>query len=487
MPKYIIKLNALMKILFYNIIFTLFLCCHFNSQAQTDVWNLQRCIEHAYENNLTLQLNDLSVENAKINYESAKAERLPNLNGSLGLNLNFAGTTDPTTFEFRNESVVTNSLGLNSGITLYNGGRIKNQIDKTWMEFHAAELDGEVAKQDISLAIASAYLNVLLAKEQMNITNTQKSFTEEQKINTQKFINAGVLPAGDILDIESQLVLDDVNIINGQNLYELALINLKLLLDLDANTPFIIEEPFLEDPSPDLILAYYVDDIYKAALDNQPSIKKAYLDEKIAKKNLDIAESGKYPMITLGGGLTSSYSSVRPEVIDTEIDGFTEGGFLSTDFTPVLVPNIKFITETPSYFPQLQDNFLQYIGANMTIPIFNRFQVNNSIKQARLSIRSSEINRKVTAQNLNREIRQAYADALAASKNYEASKKSIEALEQSYEFAQKKYNLGVSTAFELLSAQSSLNATKLQAKSNKYDYLFKLKILDYYLGNPIQF
>jgi len=487
MPKYLTKLNGLMKILFNNIVFVLMLFSALKGNAQSDVWSLQRCIEYAYENNLQLQLNELGVENAKINYESAKAERLPNLNGSVGLNLNFAGTTDPTTFEFTNESVVTNSLGLNSGITLYNGGRIKNQIDKTWMEFHAAELDGEVAKQDISLAISSAYLNVLLAKEQMNITATQKALTEEQKTNTQKFINAGVLPAGDILDIESQLVLDDVNIINGQNLYELALINLKLLLDLDANVPFEVEEPILEDPSPDLILAYKVDEIYKAALDNQPSIKKAYLDEKIAKKNLDIAESGKYPVITLGGGLSSSYSSVRPELIDTVIVGFTEAGFLSTDFTPILIPDVDFITETPSYFPQLKDNFLQYVGANMTIPIFNRYQVNNSIKQARLGIKSSEINRKVTAQNLNREVRQAYADALAASKNYEASKKSIEALEQSYEFAQKKYNLGVSTAFELLSSQSSLNAAKLRAKSNKYDYLFKLKVLDYYLGNPIQF
>jgi len=383
--------------------------------------------------------------------------------------------------------VVTNSLSLSSGLTLYNGGRIKNQIEQSWMELNASSLDNEIVMQDISLAIASAYLNVLLAKEQMNITANQKALTEEQKINTQKFINAGMLPAGDILDIESQLARDDLTIINGQNLYDLALMNLKLLLDLDANVPFSLEEPALNDPSPDLILAYKIDEIYNAALDNQPSIKKAYLEEKIALKNLDIAHAGKYPVISLQGGLSSSYSSIRPEIVDTQIDGFSEGGFLSTDFTPVLVPNIKFITETPTYFPQLGDNFLQFIGANMSIPIFNRFQVNNSIAQARLGNKTAEINRKIVTQNLDRDIRQAYADALAASKSYEASKKAIEALENSYDFAQKKYNLGVSTAFELLSAQSSLIAAQLEAKSNKYDYLFKLNILDFYLGNPIQF
>lgn len=463
----------------------------FSSLQAQEVWSLENCIAYAYENNLQLQLNELNIANAKINEKQAKDNRLPNLNANIGYNINFAGAIDPTTYDFNSQLISNNSLGLGSQATVYQGGRLKRQIEKSNLDFKKALLDNEVNKNDISLAIASNYLSVLRAAEQLLVTKNQKDLSKEQKLNTEKLISAGLLPEGNLLELESQLVRDDLNIITAENAYDLALLNLKLLLDIEPETDIQLESPPQIEPSIALIESYKIEDIYNAALSSQPSIERANLETQIADKSLEIAETFKYPTLTVNGNLSSNFSSARKdnEFDFSEVESYLPLGIVGTDLTNIVNrPVFKTLSskQTP-YFTQLDDNFLQYIGANLSIPIFNQFQVKNQIEQAQLNIRSAAINQKIVTQNLNKEIRQAYADALAAGKTYEATQKSITSLQKSYEYAEKKFNLGVATSLELQTAQNALILIELQAKSNKYDYLFKLKVLDYYLGKPIKF
>jgi len=453
-----------------------------------EIWSLERCIEHAYSNNLQLQLNDLNIENTKIAEKQARANRLPSLNGNVGYNINFAGAIDPTTYEFRNQQIQNNNFGLTTQVSLYQGGRLKKLIEKSQLDLQKILIDKETAKNDLSLTIASAYLSVLLAKEQLSITDNQKALSIEQKNNTQQLIDAGLLPGGDILDLESQVINNELSITIAQNSYDMALLNLILILDLEPSTKIELETPPNVEPTADMVFAYNVDDIYIAALENQPEIKSAEIDTAISLKNVEVAKTYNYPTLSFVGNLSTNFSTARQELDNITLGGVRPIGFVGLDTAqivnePILTPSFKKI----KYGSQINDNFLQYIGLNLQVPIFNQFQVKYSIEQAKLGLKTAELNSRIAKQNLNRSIRQAYLDALAAGKTYEATQKSIEALKTSYEYVEKRYNLGLATSLELRAEQDALTLNELQAKSNKYDYLFKLKILDFYLGNPIKF
>jgi len=422
------------------LVFLLMLILPQDSLAQ-EVWSLERCIEHAHSNNLQLQLNDLNIENTKIAENQAKANRLPSLNGNAGYSINFAGAIDPTTYEFRNQQIQNNNFGLTTQVPLYQGGRLKKMIEKSQLDLQKVLIDKETAKNDISLTIASSYLSVLLTKEQLTITGNQKALSEEQKSNTKKLIDAGLLPEGDILDLESQIANNELNITTAQNAYDLALLNLKLLLDLDPNIEIELETPPDIEPTADMVFAYKVDDVYEAALDNQPVIKSAKLDSEISLKNLELSKTGRYPSLSFVGNLSTNFSTARQEVESFTFEGISPIGFVGFDTSAVVnQPNFIPSFRKIKYGNQLNDNFLQYVGLNLQVPIFNQFQVKNGIEQAELGLKTAQLNSRIAKQNLNRSIRQAY-----------------------------------------------LALNELQAKSNKYDYLFKLKILDFYLGNPIKF
>jgi len=482
-----IELN---RMIFYRFLFLLFAFVAIYPLKAQEVWSLEKCIAYAYENNLRLKSNQLGIDGAQINLQQAKDNRLPNLNGNVGYNINFAGAIDPTTYEFKSQRISNNNLGLTSQVIVYQGGQLKKQIEKSALDLRKAAVDNELIKDNISLEIASFYLGVLRAAEQLEIVKNQKKITEEEKINAEKLIDAGLKPEGDILDIESLLIQEESNISIAQNAYDLALLDLKLLIDIDPDKDIQLENPPEMDPSIDLINSYDIDEIYNVALSNQPSIESANLQKQIADKKLEIAETGKYPTLSLTGNLSSNYSSAR-QTLDTAsimFNGYNPIGIVGTDVNAVVnEPTFNFDLDKTPYFTQLNDNFFQYIGANLTIPIFNQFRVKNAIEAAKLEIKGEEINQKNAAQNLNKAIRQAYADALAAGKNYEANKKRIEAVKKSYDYTDKRFKLGVATVFELQTARNILVESELNAKINKYDYLFKLKILDYYLGKPIKF
>lgn len=462
-----------------------------------EVWSLEKCIEYAYSNNLRLQQTDLTIKGFELAEKQARADRLPSLNGTVRYNVNFSNAIDPTTFERleTQQAIQSNSFDLTTQIPLYQGGRLSKLIEKSQLDLQKTLIDKETAKNDISIAIARAYLGVLMAKEQLTITNSQKDLSVAEKDNTQKLINAGLLPEGDILDAESRIINNELSITSAQNVYDLALLDLKQLLDIDPNTDMILELPPDIEPASDLIFSYDIDEIYNAALKNQPTIKSARLNNEISLKSLEIAKTRRYPSLSFIGNLSTNFSTARKDAESFELNNYRPIGIAGPDTLGLPNPNnvvyeprfIPVSLKTINYFDQLDQNFLPFLALNLQVPIFNQFQVNNNIERAQLDFESSRLNQRIMEQNLNKAIRLAYFDALAASKTYQATQKSIEANKISYEYTKKRYSVGLATSLELGAALGTLAVNEIEATRNKYDYLFKLKILDFYLGKPIKF
>jgi len=455
-----------------------------SSYAQKS-WTLEECVKYALDNNLSIKQTDIATRSSKLNYDNAVGAKYPNLNFNLSHNYNFGGATDPTTFEFTTQRIRVNSANLSSGWVVYQGGQINNRIDLARMNLRSAEIDREQSINDITLAISSAYLNILLNKENLRIVENQLSVSRSQMQNTQKLISAGILPEGNMLDVQAQIANNELNYTTAKNALDLSLLNLKILLDLPATEPVDILVPQIEIPSVRTLEEMNPLAIYQRALGTQPSIHKADISRLISEKNLEIAEGARLPTITISGGLNTNLNTARQQLDEVTLDGFNEIGVLSTDLTPVVAPNfVPSFQDTPAG-TQLRENFTQFIGASLRLPIFNGYQIKNNIAQAKLSIENAELSRKLIENSLMNEIQIAYLDALNAARSYEAAEKNITSIRNSYDFTKKKYDLGVATTLDVQLAENNYNAAELQLRSAKYQYIFKLKVLDFYMGRPI--
>lgn len=455
-----------------------------NVQAQ-EVWDLNKCIQYAKENNLFIKQLGLGVESAKHNQAQSKAARLPNANGSASHSANFGRTIDPTTNTFNTETIQATRFSVSSSTTLYNGSVIKNTIRLRDMEYELAKLETDVRANDLSLAILTAYLQILLSEEQLKVLQTQSDLTQEQLKQIQKLVNAGVLPAGDLLDIEAQIANDRLNIVNGEN--GIASAYLALAQSLDYYEPVTVAKPNVEIPTEAQLAVLNVADIYKMALSAQPQFKRADLSIQIAEQNLKIAEGSRLPSITLSAGMSTNYSSFAQRVLSADTVGLELVPLITEGGEGVLGLNVDVVTGKTPFFTQIGDNFGGFVAIGISIPIYNNRQFKNGISQAKINIENNRIIKDQEKNNLRKAIEEAYLNAQAAAKSYEATLANIEALRKSLQHTARKFELGVVNALDYLTAKNNLTAAELNLQSAKYQYVFTLKILDFYQGKPLGF
>ena len=433
--------------------FLLTLLCIFcyNVQAQ-EVWSLRKCVEHAQKNNLNLRQSEIAIQQAVIDNKEDKFARYPNLNANINGGFNFGRTIDPTTNDFRNQRIGNSQVSLTSGMSVYSGGLIKNSIEKSTIEIEAAKADAETMQNDIALQISSVYLNVLLAQEQVAIAQNQLKITDTQLAQTDKRINAGVLPKNERLEILAQQARNQQNLITAQNNVAINLVNLKNLLELEPAQDIRVEVPADVIPSVEEILS--LEEIYVQALDAQPSIKASELRMESAQLDIPIAESLGLPQIDLFAQVNSNYASI---------------------------PNFP----NPSYFTQLDNNLGQTLGARLSIPIYNASRTKLAVERARLRIINAEVQNQQAKQALKADIQNAIASARAAKSQLAANQTALDAAKASYNNAQKMYELGAINTLEFTNSKGNLDAAELNVIQSKYDYVFRLKIIDFYLGKDL--
>lgn len=415
-------------------------------------WTLRECIDYALENNIDVKQKVLTTKNAEIDLNTSKMERLPNLNASVGQNFNF-GRSQLSDGIYQSVNSSSTSFGASTNIPIFTGFRIKHNIDSKKYSLKSSEADLEKTKENIELNITGLYLDVLFKKEILKVYQEQLESTNLQVEKTKTLVEAGKVPRSQEYDILAQQAKDELNITTAQNDLELSILNLTQALNLETDKDFAVVEPSATtlDLVAENTLLPQPAEIYSTALAIKPHIKVAEYDLQSRKSNLGVAKSGYYPTLSLNGGYNTSYNSKGN-------DGFGR---------------------------QLKNLGSEYISLSLNIPIFNRFQVRNQVRAAKLNIESGELNLINTKQALYKEIQQAYQQAKSAQSRYISTEKSLSAAEESYKYAIMRYDVGNFTVFEFNDAQLKLLSSKSDLVQSKYDFIFKTKILDFYRGEEI--
>lgn len=471
-----------------------FLIAALSSMAQPSsdaVWDLGRCIEYALQQNLALQQSQLSLQSSEITLAESKASRLPNLNAGIGFGSNFGYTVNPFTNEFTSQSLQSLNGGLQSSVTLYNFGRISQSIEQARVNLQSAGLDLKQAEYDLMLNVTLAYLDIVRNQELVKSAEVQVTSTREQRNRTARLVEAGSIPRADLLQIEAQIATDQLNLLNNRNQLEISYLTLIQLLQLDPNLPFVVEDIDVEVPQND-IFENEMEEIYQAAEANMPFIESADLQVRSAQLGENIAKTGLLPSLSASGSVGTGWASGRSIPTGTVIvpDTTTVAASLGgSAFEEIRLASAFEQTEFSDYTfgNQVRDNVNASVNLNLNIPIYNRKANSAAIQRAEISRQTAELNSLIQRQQLEQDIQQAYVAARTAYGTYTSTQKQIEALELSFLNTERQFNLGAANSVDYLIAKNNLERARLDLVQAKYNYVFRAKILDFYLGKPLDF
>ena len=455
------------------------------------IWTLQECIDYAFKNNIQVRQTELAVFRDEINLKQSKYDRLPNLNANTGGSNSVGRSVNPFTNIIVDQDVTSQNLGLNSSVNLFNGFSQTNVINQNKANLARSEYDLEDIKNNTALNIVNFYLNILLAAEQYKSALLALESSEFQLDRTQKQFNAGGVAQQNLLQVKQQLANEELNLIRAENSLELARLSLKQALQLPAGTFMELEIPEITAPQ-ETWLSINLEDIFNSAL-SLPNVRSAEAQRESAEYGVSIAKAGRYPSLTLSGGLGSAYSSAAPsqfpragspsEIITIPIGAVNVDGQTYPVFSQQSIPT-EFTQNT--YLNQLDFNRRRFVSLNLNIPIFNRFQTNSNIHLASINLDNAGLQSSLVKNQLRQNIEQAYYDARAAAKTYFATEKQVEALEESFRNVEQRFNIGATDPIEYNQIKNDYNRALNDLIRAKFDYVFKLKVLDFYQGKPLE-
>lgn len=472
-----------MKLLNYTL---LFLGLMQQSFSQSNVWDLQQCVDYAQKNNISLKQSEITAQINKNNTTQSEAAILPTINAGAQHTYNFGRTIDRYTNTFANTQVLSQNFYISSNVVLWSGLSQYNTIKANQYRYLSSNESYLQQKNDLSLNVATAYINVIFSDEILQISKNQYKITQEQLERTQKLADAGTLAKSAVYDLKAQLATEEVNVTNSDNNYQIAMLTLKQILNLDTLNNFNISRPNIDMMNNELA-AQSVQNIYESALKNQHSIKASNYNLLAAEKNLDVARGRVSPTLSATGSLGTGTSALDKRIVSTSVTGVDPVAATLDGATVVYQPHYQIVTEKKPFADQFKDNVNKSVGFTLSVPIFNGLQTYTGVKNAKLSTLNAKYAQDLTEQNLYKTIAQAYANARASLNKYNANKASVEANEQSFYYAQQKYNVGAISSFDFNNSQTRLQNAQSNLVQAKYDYVFKLKVLDYYQGKPLTF
>jgi len=460
-------------------------------QAQ-EKWGLLKCIEYAMANNISVKQVDLQTRIAELTLKQSRYGQLPNLNFSGGPGFNSGRNQDPTTFSLITQSYLSANMQMQSSADIFNWFSKRNTIAANEWELQAAKANTDKLKNDIALSVANLYLQILLGMEQEKIAGVQLKQSQAQLSNTRKLVDAGNLPELNAANLEAQVAIDSSTVITAKGNVIQNKLSIKAFMGLDAATPFEIETPAAEKIFVEKLADLQPETVYALAIANMPQQRFNDFKLKAAQKTSAAARGGLYPTISAFGSLSSSFiNSKRPVYQPT---GTYSSNILSSqvDINGVIYkvnePNFIEVGQkgTP-FFSQIDQNFRQSVGLSLSIPIFNGLGARTNYQKSKISIRNQELQKELDNQTLKQDIYKAYNASMVALEKLNAGKKSLEAAERTFYFAQKRYDVGMLGTFDLITSQNNVFTAKLQNALNQYDYVFKMKVLEFYKGQGLKF
>ncbi|GFZ90262.1 transporter [Aquaticitalea lipolytica] len=434
-------------------IFILFVLIGMASQAQVKKWTLRECVDYALENNISIKQSELDVKTSEINKKDAFGNFLPSLNASVSHSWSIGLGQDPVTFDAVNSTTRNLSGGISSGIDIYAGLRNINQLHRSNLGILASQYQLDKMKDDISLFVANSFLQILFNKEQLKVLQAQHEVSKQELSRTNELVEAGVLPRGDLLEIQATIATQEQQIVNAENAILISKIQLAQILLIEDYKNFDTADVDYEVP-PTNILNESPEAIVEKAKETRYDIKIAETNSKMAEYDLKIAKGAMQPTLRGSYSFSSNY--------------FTSGLF-----------------DTPDFESQISDNKNHNFGLQLSIPIFNGFAAKNNVSRSKVNFERSKNLLEQANLDMETTVYQAYNDTKGALKAYEAALKTLAARQEAYNYSKERYNVGLLNAFDFSQSQNRFEAAQSEVIRTKYDYIFKLKVLEFYFGIPI--
>jgi outer membrane protein len=446
-------------------------------------------VDYALNNNISIKQTDLQTKLAEIQLKQSRQSIYPTVNLSTGPAFSNGRNQDPTTFSLITQSFISANVQMQTSAQIFNWYSRKNTILANEWQVMANKASTDKVKNDIALSVANGYLQVLLAGEQEKIAAVQLNQTMAQWTNTRKLVDAGALPMLNATELEAQAARDSSNLVAARGNYELALLSLKSVMNLDAAFPMQLETPPVEKIPIEKIADLQPEAVYALALVNLPQQRVNDFNKKAALKNAEAARAGMYPTITAFGNLSSAFNNKAQEITSATFGfppvGKVDVGGINYDVFP-LSPIANYTFGKSGLFRQLDQNFRQTIGLSFNIPIFNGGALRAAWERSKVNIQSVELQQQADNLKIKQDIYQAYQAALTALERFNAARKTVDASQRAYEFAQKRYAVGMLGTLELITAQNNLFRAKLDQVLNQFDYVFKMKVLEFYRGQGLK-
>ncbi len=459
------------------------------AQPATEKWDLKKCVEYALEHNISVRQADLQIRFAELDLQQSKLAQQPGVNFSTNAGYSAGRNQDPTNFSLITQGYVFNNYSLQASVDLFNWFTKKNTIAVKDLTLKATAAGADKAKNDIALNVAVAYLQILLAREQINLASSKISQTRSQLESTRKQVDAGKLPELNAVNLESVLALDSSALISAQTAAQQSLLQMKALLNLDAATPFDVFTPAVNMIPVENLADLQPEAVYNLAISNMPQQKVDDWNLKAAQKSVEVARGSMYPTISLFGSLGAGFNS-RAEEIKSKISVFPPIGIVNVSGPPdtvfSIIPRDIFTGGKIGYFDQLSQNFRQSIGLSISVPILNGGVLRTAWQRSKLNVKQVELQKEQNSFTLKQDIYTAYNDAVAALQKFNANKKAVEASQKAYDYALKRYDVGLLSTYDLISTQTNLQQAKSQLLYSQYDYLFKIKLLEFYKGQGLK-
>ncbi len=420
-------------------------------------WTLENCIRYAQENNITLKQREQEEQQKKVELHTSRFSWLPTLNASLNQNFDF-GRSPSRTGVIADQNSANTSFSINLSMPIFDGLKTPNDIAAKKLDLKAATEGLNKAREDLAVNIASYFLQVLYNQELESVAQLQVDYSADQVVKTEAMVKAGKQPLSELYNMKAQLAKDEVTLTESQNNVRLALLDLAQALELERlESQFNVSAPEIADPIERYMSGILPpDDVYSHALAFKPQIRQQEYLLQSSKKQLRVAQSYYYPQISFGASYSNGYYH------------YYTGDIESLPFSD-----------------QINQNGRKTIGFTLSIPLFNRFQVRNSVRSARIAIRNQELLMEDTKKTLYKEIQQAYYNAIAAQKKYESAGKSVTATKEAFDYAEDKYAAGKSTVFEYNEAKTKYAQSLAEEAQAKYEYIFRVKILEFYDGKEL--
>jgi outer membrane protein len=453
-------------------------------------FSLRACVDYAISNNVTLKQSQMAVESGIVQLNQSKAAKLPSANGQFNLNGNAGRNVDPFTNGIVTNTIGTNNMGVGLSVPIFDGSRNNNIIERNRLSLEAAQMDVATQKNNVSLQVAVAYLNVLSAEDLIDVSERQLDVTRLQLERTQKLVNSGALAETNLFDLEAQMANDELSLLNARNSLESAILTLKQAMNAPADLNLRVTRIDVPDPN---IVNYgeNANNIYQTAIGYLPEIKAGEIRLRAADKNIAIAKSVGLPSISASTSWGTAFSSAAKRLTEA---GTTSNQIpVSAEFQGQTIPFVinfpqtSYTSDGIPYFRQLGSNQNLNLGISARIPIFNGYNQKYQSQAAKIQKMQVELQNQSTQLTIKQNIDQAYITMLNAQKRYSATLAQTNALEKSFKAAESRYNAGASNFVDYNLAKTNLDRAKSNLIVAKYDYIFRIKILDFYQNKPLEF